>query len=125
MTPSSAIQSVMRRVEFSFGEGRPSQTKRKNLSANHQQKCIRHRGPMVRIVLAFPAAKRLAPTRRVRTSTTSEEDEAMLWGLAVVFIVLWMLGFLAFHVTTGFIHVLLVLAVVAVVFRLVTSRQTA
>jgi hypothetical protein len=47
----------------------------------------------------------------------------LLWALAVVFIVLWMLGFMAFHVTTGFIHVLLVLAVVAVVFRLVSGRR--
>ena len=48
-----------------------------------------------------------------------------LWALAFVFIVLWMLGFLAFHVTTGFIHVLLVLAVVAVVFRLISGRRIA
>jgi hypothetical protein len=49
----------------------------------------------------------------------------MPWGLAIAFIVLWMFGFLAFHVTTGFIHVLLVLAVIAVVFRLVTGSRTA
>ena len=48
-----------------------------------------------------------------------------LWALAVVFVVLWMLGFLAFHVTSGFIHLLLVLAVIAVVFRLVSGRQIA
>lgn len=46
----------------------------------------------------------------------------MLWGIAVVFFVLWMLGFLAFHVTTGFIHLLLVLALVTIAFRLFTSR---
>jgi hypothetical protein len=49
----------------------------------------------------------------------------LLWAVAVVFVVLWMVGFLAFHVTTGLIHVLLVLAVVAVVFRLVSGRGTA
>jgi hypothetical protein len=48
-----------------------------------------------------------------------------LWALAVVFVVLWMLGFLAFHVTSGFIHLLLVLAVIVVVFRLVSGRQIA
>jgi len=46
-----------------------------------------------------------------------------LWALAVVFVVLWMLGFLAFHVTSSFIHLLLVLAVIVVVFRLVSGRQ--
>jgi hypothetical protein len=49
----------------------------------------------------------------------------MLWALAIVFVVLWMFGFVAFHVTTWFIHVLLVFAVVAVVFRLVSGRQSA
>jgi hypothetical protein len=47
----------------------------------------------------------------------------ILWALAFVFVVLWALGFMAFHVTTGFIHVLLLLAVVAVVFRLVSGRR--
>ena len=49
----------------------------------------------------------------------------LLWALAVVFIVLWMLGFFAFHVTSGLVHVLLVCAVVAVVFRLVSGRRIA
>ncbi len=49
----------------------------------------------------------------------------LLWALAFVFIVLWMLGFFAFHVTSGLIHLLLVIAVVAVVFRLVTGRRLA
>jgi hypothetical protein len=49
----------------------------------------------------------------------------LLWALAVVFIVLWMVGFLAFHVTTGLIHVLLLLAVVTVVLRLVSGRASA
>jgi hypothetical protein len=54
-----------------------------------------------------------------------KEDETMnlLWALAVVFVVMWALGFAAFHVTTGLIHVLLVLAVVAVAFRLLMGRR--
>jgi hypothetical protein len=48
-----------------------------------------------------------------------------LWALAVLFFVLWMVGFLVFHVTMGIIHVLLVLAIVAVVARLVWGRRTA
>jgi len=49
----------------------------------------------------------------------------MLFGLAVLLVVLWMLGFLAFHITTGFIHLLLVVAVIVVLFRLVGGRSTA
>jgi hypothetical protein len=49
----------------------------------------------------------------------------MLWALAVGFLVLWMLGFLAFHVTTSLIHVLLVLALIAVAFQFLRGRRTA
>jgi hypothetical protein len=49
----------------------------------------------------------------------------LLWALAFFCIVLWMLGFFAFHVTTGLLHVLLVLAVGAVLFRLVTGHRIA
>jgi hypothetical protein len=48
-----------------------------------------------------------------------------LSAIAIVLFVLWLLGFAAFHVTTGFIHILLVAALLAVVFRLVASRRTA
>jgi hypothetical protein len=48
----------------------------------------------------------------------------LLWAVAVVFFVLWILGFAAFHVTSGFIHVLLVLALITIVFQLVSGRRT-
>lgn len=47
----------------------------------------------------------------------------MLWTLAVVFLVLWAMGFVAFHVTTGFIHLLLLAALVVVVLQLVSGRR--
>jgi hypothetical protein len=47
----------------------------------------------------------------------------MLWTLAVVFLVLWAMGFLAFHVTTGFIHLLLLAAAVVVVVQLMSGRR--
>jgi hypothetical protein len=47
------------------------------------------------------------------------------WAVAVVLVALWMVGFLALHVTSGLIHVLLVVAVVAVAFRLVSGRRIA
>ncbi len=49
----------------------------------------------------------------------------LLWAVAVVFFVLWLLGFAAFHVTSGFIHLLLIMAVVVVVFRLISGTRTA
>jgi len=47
----------------------------------------------------------------------------MLITLAVVLIILWALGFLAFHVTSAFIHLLLVIALIVIVVRLVTGRR--
>jgi hypothetical protein len=53
-----------------------------------------------------------------------KKDEKMLFAIAVVLIVMWGLGFLAFHVTTGLIHLLLLVGLIAIVFHLV-SRRTA
>ena len=47
----------------------------------------------------------------------------MLAAIAGVLFVLWLLGFLAFHVTGGFIHILLVLAVIALVIHLFRGRS--
>jgi hypothetical protein len=47
---------------------------------------------------------------------------SLLWGLAIVFVVLWLLGF-SLHVGAGFIHILLVVAVAIVLFRVVSGRR--
>jgi len=46
----------------------------------------------------------------------------MLGILAAILIVLWLLGFFAFHVTAGFIHIVLVVGIVLLVVHLFTSR---
>ena len=38
----------------------------------------------------------------------------MLWTIAIVLLVLWLLGFLAFHVSSGLIHLLLVIGIIVV-----------
>jgi len=47
----------------------------------------------------------------------------MLWALFVVLLVLWLLGFAAFHVAGGLIHLLLVIAVIVLVVQLVSGRR--
>ncbi len=47
----------------------------------------------------------------------------MLWTIAVILFILWLLGFVVLHVGGGLIHLLLVLAVIAVIWRLVTGRS--
>jgi hypothetical protein len=46
----------------------------------------------------------------------------MLAAIATVLLVLWLLGFLAFHVTFGAIHLLLVIAVILLIMHFVTGR---
>ena len=49
----------------------------------------------------------------------------MLLAIAVILLVLWLLGFLAFHVTSFAIHVLLVIGVVLLVMHLLRGRRLA
>ncbi len=41
----------------------------------------------------------------------------ILWGVVIVVLVLWLLGFL-FRITKGFIHILLIVAAVIILFNL-------
>ncbi|WP_242098430.1 lmo0937 family membrane protein [Sphingomonas sp. CROZ-RG-20F-R02-07] len=46
----------------------------------------------------------------------------MLWLLAVILVVLWVLGFAIFHIAGGLIHILIVIAVIVVVYKLFFGR---
>jgi hypothetical protein len=46
----------------------------------------------------------------------------MLYTIAVVLVILWLLGFIG-HVAGGFIHLLLVIAIVLVILNLVSGRR--
>ncbi len=46
----------------------------------------------------------------------------MLWSLIVLLLILWVLGF-SFHVAGGLVHLLLVVAVVVLIFQLITGRR--
>jgi hypothetical protein len=47
----------------------------------------------------------------------------MIFTIAIVLLVLWALGFFAFNVGGSLIHILLVLALIVVVYRLITGRR--
>ena len=49
----------------------------------------------------------------------------MLWTIAVILLVLWLLGMVTSFTLSGFIHVLLVIAVIIVVVRLIQGRRVA
>ena len=47
----------------------------------------------------------------------------MLWTIFVILLVLWLLGLVTSYTMGGFIHILLVLAIVVLVIRLVQGRR--
>ena len=47
----------------------------------------------------------------------------MLFTIAIVLFILWALGFFAFHVAGGLIHILLVIAVIVILYRVITGRR--
>jgi hypothetical protein len=55
----------------------------------------------------------------------STKEVCMFMTLFVVLLVLWLLGFFAFHVAGGLIHVLLIIAVIALVLHFFRGRSAA
>jgi hypothetical protein len=74
-----------------------------------------------RRVRASVIADRLALRQRRR----SPKEHAMLYTVAIVLFVLWLLGITVFHVADAMIHSLLVMAVGAFVWHVVSGRKLA
>jgi hypothetical protein len=47
----------------------------------------------------------------------------ILWVIVVVLVVLWLLGWLAFHIGGGLIHILIVVAVIVLLYNLFVGRR--
>lgn len=47
----------------------------------------------------------------------------MLWTIAVILIILWILGVVTTYTLGGFIHILLVLAIVVVLIRIIKGQK--
>ena len=47
----------------------------------------------------------------------------MLWTILVILLVLWLLGMVSSYTVGGFIHILLVIALVILIFNLVSGRR--
>ena len=47
----------------------------------------------------------------------------MIWALAVILFILWLLGFAVFHVAGALIHLLLVIAVIVIIYQFITGRR--
>jgi hypothetical protein len=47
----------------------------------------------------------------------------MLWTITVVLLVLWLLGFVGVYTVGSWIHILLVLAIISIIFNLMSGRR--
>jgi hypothetical protein len=59
---------------------------------------------------------------RHRTNNIAYQRKIMLYTIAVVLLVMWLLGLVTSYTIGGFIHILLVVAVVMVLLRLIRGR---
>ena len=58
-------------------------------------------------------------------SNSTNEVTYMLWTIFVILLVLWLLGLVSSYTLGGYIHILLVIAVVVLVINLITGRRPA
>ena len=47
----------------------------------------------------------------------------MLWTIAVILVVMWLLGMVSSYTLGGFVHLLLVLAIIAVLINIIAGRR--
>lgn len=55
--------------------------------------------------------------------TNHHKGGNMLWTIFAILLVLWLLGMVTSYTMGGFIHLLLILAVITIIYRLVTGRR--
>ncbi|MFZ3122926.1 MAG: lmo0937 family membrane protein [Thermodesulfovibrionales bacterium] len=51
------------------------------------------------------------------------EGASMIWTIFVILVILWLLGLVSGYTIGGFIHVLLVIAIVVVLIRIISGRK--
>ena len=55
--------------------------------------------------------------------STGAKGESMLWTIFVILLILWLLGMVSSYTMGGFIHLLLILAIVVVLIRVIQGRS--
>ena len=76
-------------------------------------------GTINKVVLAKIFSAQEPSAQNIDKGVTS-----MLWTIAVILVVLWLLGMITSYTMGGLIHILLVLAVIAIVVNLLRGRKT-
>ena len=81
-----------------------------------------HSHSLGRTCLAFLCLK-LRERSKAKGFTTNEETNLMLMTIAIILIVLWALGLITSFSLGGFIHILLVAAIIMILIRLIQGRH--
>jgi len=76
--------------------------------------------PVIPLVLAIGTTVARHPCG---LSTNQGRNTKMLWTIFVILLVLWLVGLVSSYTMGGFIHLLLVLAVIVLVINLLTGRR--
>jgi hypothetical protein len=80
--------------------------------------------PNLSRAFCFAAWVRQDQTRAVAKADGSEEKSMdLLWTLAVILLILWLLGLVTSYTLGGFIHILLVVAIIVVLIRVIQGRR--
>jgi hypothetical protein len=61
--------------------------------------------------------------KKARPPANQPEENFMLYTLAVVLVILWLLGLVTGTTMGGFIHILLVIAIIVVLVRVISGRE--
>jgi len=72
-------------------------------------------------VHALASCRRAGIERNIRHKIP-ERKEIMLYTIAVVLLILWLLGVVTSYTIGGFIHILLVIAIIMILLRLISGR---
>jgi len=67
----------------------------------------------------------LVPTNELEFRVVDKRRGTMLWTIFVILLVLWLLGVVSSYTVGGFIHILLVLALVVLLINIISGRRTA
>ena len=61
--------------------------------------------------------------RKPAGERATRKENTMLWTIAVILIILWALGLVSGYTLGNFIHVLLVIAIIVIIFGFISGRR--
>ncbi len=60
---------------------------------------------------------------RQNSMPPAQENHSMLWTITIILFVLWIVGLVSSYTFGGWIHILLVLAIIVLIFNLMSGRR--